>query len=268
MEAFPWSGAKEPSGGRTVRPGDSSVSPEALREAERTRVSRRVQTFAEDDLAEARAQRGLPHPYLGKIGSALMAQLGRPGAVTAQQLGVSNAGQAFAKNYQAAASQFAKTGNPGFTPPSSAPSQSEILAERYRNIPEALPIRSQVQARETLASIEQLGPLFTLKVEVVQGHDGALVSVALLESSGSPAFDAFVLKECPAAIHSVGPPPPDAFRKDLLRSIWAVEGWFRPENSALDALPSLQGVPMASLLRYLDPGRLRVDFRARLLRVY
>jgi hypothetical protein len=269
MDALPWKLPEGSPGGRTIHPDDPSLSPEALREAERVRVGRRVQTFAEDELAEARAQRGLPHPYLSKMRSALMAQLGRKGAVTPQELGVGNAMQSFAKNYQDAASQYARTGNPGFTPPSSAPTQSEVLDRLFRNIPEALPLRMQVQARETMANLENAGPLFTLKLEVVQAADGTLLTLNLIESSGSPSFDAYVLKESPTAIRAAGVPPADALRKDSLRSIWAVEGWFRPKDSTLDAaLPALQGVPIAMMLRYLDPARLQVSFRARLLRVY
>lgn len=269
VDALPWKGPEGSSGGRTLHPDDPSLSPEALREEERARVGERVQTFAEDQLAEARAQRGLPHPYLEKMRASFLAQLGRPGAVTPRELGVGNAMQAFSKNYRDAASQFGRTGNPGFVPPSSAPTQSEVLDRLYRNVPEALPLRMQVQARETMANLEGLGPMFSVKLEVIQRMDGTLVTVKLLESSGSPAFDAYVLKECPGAIRAAVAPPGDAFRKDSLRSVWAVEGWFHPTDSALDsALPALQGVPVAMLLRYLDPARLKVDFRAKLLRVY
>ena len=92
-------------GGSTIRPDDPSLSPTVRREQERKRVHDRVQDFLETDLGEARAQRGLAHPYLASFRESLLGELGRHGAPTPQQLGF-NGLKNMVNNYLSTASQY------------------------------------------------------------------------------------------------------------------------------------------------------------------
>ena len=227
----------------------------------------------DDTLAEARAQTGLPHPYFVGLRDALEGALGQSDGGSPRQLGITSPLQALAKSYSKAVEQYAKTGNPGLPPPGESPTQSERLQERWGSEPDALLLRAQVQAAETQESLEHRGPLLALKLELLQGREGQLLRAAVVESSGNNLFDAFVLRVGPEALGRLAAPPLDAYRGETLRSVWEVNGWLRQSNSAGRTLahslaPSLMGVSTGPLVDGLSAGKMRFEYRARLLRVY
>ena len=71
--------------------------------------------------------------------------------------------------------------------------------------------------------------------------------------------------------YAAGPPPPEMFRTDELRSIWQVDGWPAPTqlDKAMTYLPApgIMGVPLTRVIPAAVDG-LRYEFRARLLRAY
>jgi hypothetical protein len=267
--AFPWSAPPPLAGGQTLHPDDQRFSPEVKREEERARVHQRVQTFLEDELGQARAQRGLAHPYLGGLREALLADLGTRGAITPRQLGgQSTGGQAFLKSYLAAAEAYGRTGNPGLPPPGAAPTQSELLAQRFGGQPGALPAQAQAQATEGAAAFSSGNALFRMTVEVVQTVSPPSTSVNLAESSGNPVFDGYVLRSFEQTLAKAEAPPRDALHGGKLKSVWRVEGWFRPkrhpeDSPVLSMLPSPQGVPVNQLM---PADQQEVEFHAKLLR--
>jgi hypothetical protein len=149
-----------------------------------------------------------------------------------------------------------------------APTQGEILQERFGNDPQALAMRMQVQARETLEGLEHRGALFSLVLELRQGRDGKLRELRLLEGSGNATFDSWVLKASAVALEHASVPPPDAFRSEILRSVWRVEARLHTDNALAGLVPDLQGIPVGLLANYLNPEKAKVDVRAKLLRVY
>jgi hypothetical protein len=217
------------------------------------------------------APRASPHP--SKARAPATAEASKP-----RQLGVRDPVAGLVKNYTAAAEQYGRTGDPGGAPPPLAPLQSEQRAARFGNETDAhvLQMRMMAQARETLDALEGRGALLTLTLELRQAKSGALLDAKLLESSGNPLFDAFVLRVAPGALGALTPPPDEALRgRALLRTWWHVEGWLRTPKELREALASLAAgqlpLPVGLLLpRPAGRPSLEPDFeyRARLLKVY
>jgi hypothetical protein len=251
--------------GETVYPDDPRFSAEARRADAEKRVKGRVSGWAEDTLAEARAQRGLPHPYFTAVRDAARAGLGKLADAKGLRATFGQAAQALAGRYLDSASNYARSGDPGLGPPGQAPRLSERLVQ-----PETQALKALAQATETFDDLGHGKPLLTLTLELRQTRDQRSKAV-VLKASLDPSFDAFVLEAWPTAIAAAGPPPADAFRSDELRSIWEIEGW--PAASALDKAmtyvpdPGVFGVPLARVLPGATSGY-RYEFHARLLRAY
>jgi hypothetical protein len=273
--------------GRTIYPDDPSFSPEISRAEEEHRVQERVNGMAADTMAEARAQRGLPHPYFASVREAVGSKL--EAEARAQQLGapLSQVIQKIGTRYADAAESFGQSGNPNLGPPGINPTQSEKLKELLGDEPNALTLRTMVQATETLEALKHGKPLLTLTLELRQSKAGGLSRTILLQGSGDSRFDRFVLDVWPRAIGQAGVPPLDAFHADELRSIWEVEGWLRipkaleralayvptPGLSFLTPIPGLKeplplGTSLDSIAAALSDQGYEYDFRARLLRAY
>jgi hypothetical protein len=266
-----------PAGGRTLRPGDPALAPESPAETSE-RLNARVQDWMDDESAASRARGVGRHPYFEQMVDSLEGALAGAEGGKPRQLGVRNPVAGLVKNYTAAAEQYGRTGDPGGAPPPLAPLQSEQLAARFGNETDAhvLQMRMMAQARETLGALEGRGALLTLTLELRQAKSGALLDAKLLESSGNPLFDAFVLRVAPGALGALTPPPDEALRgRALLRTWWHVEGWLRTPKELREALASLAAgqlpLPVGLLLpRPAGRPSLEPDFeyRARLLKVY
>jgi hypothetical protein len=257
--------AVEPSRGETVHPDDPRFSKDVIAAKEKQLVTGRVQAWTGDELAEARAQRGLPHPYLMALRGAGMKGLDKMAREKGLRAPAGLQARALADRYSDSASSYAKTGDPGLGPPGQAPRPSEGMTQ-----PEMAPLRALSQATETFNDLSHGKPLLTLTLEFRQTKDNHN-KTAVIKASIDPAFDAFVLEAWPLSVAAAGTPPPDAFHSDELRTIWEVEGW--PGQSKLDKtmtyLPSagVMGVPLTSLVPHAIDG-VTYEFRARLLRVY
>lgn len=257
-------------GGRTLYPGDAEFSEEVRRAEEEFRVGQRVDRWAQDGAAEARAQFG-GHPYLGAVGDALRSGFGSEEGATPAALGSPGMMEKMAQRWLGAAEQYAKTGNPNLAPPGIASRQSERARELFGNEPGANELRALIQATETMEDLRTGVPLLSLTLELQQGSDGGLMSQKILESSGSGPFDEFVLRVVPEAIAAAGPPPADVLRgRDRLRSVWRIEGWPGAGKGALSYLPEpgAYGIPLEVVKKQIMGDHRPFDFRARVLRVY
>ncbi|MCY1033060.1 TonB C-terminal domain-containing protein [Corallococcus sp. BB11-1] len=211
-------------GGRTLRPGDPSLSPQALAAEEQARVSERVQGFVDDRRARDRVETGRIHPYFSKLRAKLERQMDEPPLFDMPSLP-----RQLLYSWADKARQFGATGSPGAVPPSrAAPKPGELLAQRARNNPEFDRLRALSQAGDELQSFAH--GVSTLKLvvtlELLQGPDGTLREVKLVSRSGNPAYDDYVLQSVPAALAKTPPPPDDAMgvHPDGIRTLWAVEG--------------------------------------------
>jgi hypothetical protein len=264
--------ATEP-GGTTIHPGDPSLSEWAKRAEEEVRVKGRVDGWADDAVAEARAQRGLPHPYLTEVGEALRGGLNSADGGTPAALGAPQALEFLFNRYRNAAEQYAKTGDPGAIPSGLAPRQTEKQKELFGNEPGSNWTRAMTQSADTLQNLANGGPLLALTLELRQRPSGEILSGKLIQSSRSAKFDAFVLRVVPEALAGLGPVPGEALRgRSELRSVWQIQGWARlPKNveraMTLLGAPAVQGIPFDVLSKQLGAHE-QFDFRARLLRAY
>ena len=267
-------GIAVPSGkGHTLRPDDPSLSKEVQDAEAEHRVSGRVNGFLEDTLSEARAQRGLPHPYFTGVGEAARAGLDRDARDQNMVAGLGEVAVQYAKRYVESVGSYGKSGNPDLGPPGTTPRMSEKLSERVGVGNDQVALRALVQASELSDDLKHGRPLFSLTLEMRQSKATKQRTTLLLKGSGNPGFDAFVLGSWPNAVDEAGPPPPEAFHGPELRSVWAIEGWLRMSKKLEQALsylpsPGVMGVPLDRVAPKLTEEGYRYEFRARLLRVY
>ena len=259
-------GDGEPARGVTLHPGDGVVSPQVARAEEGERVRERVQGFAEDVLAQARAEGGI-NPYFEALGHALAAELGQADGGSPVQLGVTDGNAGMKKSYASAASSYGRTGDPGFTPPGREPA----LSERLKASDAPLELRAMVQVDETARGLARLTPLLSLKLELRQTGTGALIQARVLESSGNVQFDSFVMRVAPDALPRVDVQPP--LRGPELRSVFRVDGWLRQRRSPVEQVartfaPLAIAMPFVDQLAVTDPAQTDFEYRVALLHAY
>jgi outer membrane biosynthesis protein TonB len=213
--------------GRTIYPDDPSLSPEALKAEEEARVTARVQTFAEDDLATLRVANGLVHPYFSEIRSSLEKQMENPPLFDAK-----GNGQRLVQNYLKAAESYGATGTTGASrrPPGPIGREPPTASERLESISKGNPahdsMRAFLAAGEAMQQLAEPAPDLVIVLELQQAADGQLHSVQVVEPSGNKAFDTYVLGAVPPALAKLAPPPAQALgvHPDGIRTLWAVEG--------------------------------------------
>lgn len=258
--------AVEPSRGETIHPDDPRFDKDVIAAKEKQLVKARVDGWAEDQLADARAQNGLPHPYLmalrdaGKTGLTKLAK--ERGVRASGEL----AGKILAQRYSSAVESYGKGGDPKLGAPGQAPRLSEKLAQH----PEQQAMRALAQATEMWSDLTHNKPLLTLTLEFRQSKTTES-KTTIIKASVDPSFDQFVLEAWPLSIAKAGAPPDDAYRTSELRSVWEIEGWpgQTPLDKTMTYLPEsgLMGVPLTKLIPGATQG-FGYEFRAKLLRVY
>ncbi|WP_370645178.1 TonB C-terminal domain-containing protein [Corallococcus sp. EGB] len=210
-------------GGRTLRPGDPSLSAEALAAEEHARVSERVQGIVDERRARDRVDTGRIHPYFGTLRAQLEKQMDAP-----PLFDMPSFPKQLMYAYAEKARQFGATGSPGSMPGRQAPTPGEMLARRARDEPAYNRLRSRTQAGEELQDFAHgvSTMKLTVTLELTQGPDGVLREVKLISRSGNRAYDDYVLQAVPPALGKVPAPPSDAMgvHTDGIRSVWAVEG--------------------------------------------
>lgn len=255
----------EPQRGETIHPDDPRFDKDVIAAKEKARVTARVQGFAEDVIAEARAEGGLPHPYLVTLGESARTGLTKLAAEKGVRASPELAGKVLGARVQSAVESYGKGGDPNLGKPGREP----LLSEKFTQ-PDQNAMRALAQSTEFWDQLTHGKPLLTLTLELRQTKDNG-VKTTILKASVDPAFDKFVLEAWPLSIAKAGPPPPDAFHSNELRSIWEIEGW--PGKTSFDKamtyLPEtgLMGVPLTKLIPGATKG-FSYEFRARLLRVY
>ncbi len=265
-------GLTVPSHGKTLRPADVQVSAGEVRAGDEARVRERVNGFTEDDMATARAQNGLTHPYLMGMRSAGAAALDR--RAREEKMGASGQSvlASIAERYLDATASYGKSGDPGLGPPGTTPRLSEQLAKQ-NNASELGALRLLAQSTETQNDLTQGKPFLMLQFEFRQFRDGAQSLIKIVRRSKDARFDAFVVAEWPKSIEALPPPPADAFHGPELRSVWQIEGWARlpkavEEKLAYMPMPGVMGVGADKVAAALGEVTYRYEFQAKLLRAY
>jgi hypothetical protein len=257
--------------GHTLYPDDPSLRPEAVRAEAEKRVGQRVQGWAAEGLAEARALKGLPHPYFSRVRDAVRSGLDKLARETNTHPSSGQILKSWGKRYGDAAESFAKSGDPNLGPPGINPRPSERMKERFSN--EAPFLSALAQATETQDDLTHGKPLISLTVELREFRDGSPFELVLLQGSADSRFDDFVLSAWPKSIAEAGPPPLDAFHGPQLRSIWSIEGWLRlpkvlDDVFAYAPVPGAFGIGADRVLPAFTDEGYRYEFHATVLRVY
>nr|WP_237081006.1 ferrichrome ABC transporter substrate-binding protein [Myxococcus xanthus] len=201
-----------PSTGRTLRPGEGP-DPKALaaRQAEEARV--RVDGWAQDAAATARASSGATHPYFAKLREGFAKQLVNPPPPDLKVLG-----SRMKREQVDAIARFGKTGSP-------------IVAEpRDRRLEQRNRMQAAVEAGRAanMYMVDVTTPVLALAaiVEVWQARDGKLLDLKVLEGSGDPNFDTWAVSQLRDALASAEAPKAGGglgIREDGMRSRWRLE---------------------------------------------
>jgi outer membrane biosynthesis protein TonB len=210
--------------GHTLHPGDPSLSPEVLLAEEKARVTERVQTWTEDQLAELRVKNGLVHPYFSGMRASLEKQLENSPLFDEAKLSVV---QQLVTSYLEEAQRYGSGHNSGRPVNERAPpTASERLEAVSRGNPAHDQLRAFMAAGERVQQLADSFAELVVIVEMQQALDGQLSSVKVVEPSGNKAFDKYVLEAVPPALVKLTPPPPEAIRGRTknIRTLWAVEG--------------------------------------------
>ena len=206
--------AEEPPRGHTVHNVPSETPDEqAVADYQAEEAKARVDGWASDTLATARAQRGAPSPYYRQLQVAFSEQLVGPPPPDANVVGAR-----LQREQVEAVQRFGKTGSPvGPHEP-----REHRLEQRDR-------LQAAVEAgRATnMYMVDLTAPVLALAavVEVWQEPTGGLRDLKLLESSGDPAFDSWALSRLRNALAETGSPP-DAgvgIHDDGIHTRWRLE---------------------------------------------
>jgi hypothetical protein len=269
--------------GRTLLPGDPSLSPEVLLAEEKARVTERVETWTQDQLAELRVKNGLVHPYFSELRASMEKQMEDSPLFNEAKLSIV---QQLVTSYMEEAERYGAGANPGKPLNERAPpTASERLESISRGNPAHDSLRAFIGAGERVQQLAESSPELVVIVEMQQALNGKLDSIKVVETSGNKAFDKYVLDAVPPALVQLTPPPPEATqgRTRGIRTLWAVEGRvvYLKRLSEMEGEDSLYLVGAAALgllagrfeettgdIYVIDVRNPTFDIRPRLLRLW
>ncbi|CAM3313660.1 ferrichrome ABC transporter substrate-binding protein [Corallococcus soli] len=204
-----------PSTGRTLRndPGEAP-DPKALVEREAAEVRQRVDGWARDAAATARASGGAVHPYFATLQKGFAKQLVGPPPLDMKRLASRK------KREQVDAIQrFGKTGSP------MAPESRDLRLETRNRMQAAV----EAGRAANMYMVDVTAPVLALAaiVEVRQARDGKLLDLKVLEGSGDPKFDVWAVSQLKEALAVADPPREGArgagLHEDGMSSRWRLE---------------------------------------------
>lgn len=275
----------EPGRGHTVYnvPVDREAELAATGEA----VRRRVQGWAEDELATARVTSGLLPPYFSELRRELTAGLVNPPAIFDAKAENTEQLKAWAgqlkRSWEVGARNYAATGSPYPEAPGKSHERPSMLEADAQRLDEG--------ARIGLGTIAQgnrlrelgegrAGLELVVIVELEHASDGSLVSAVMLKGSGVKPFDLWVMRSAEIGLDAVKELPPDGGA----RSVWEFRGrvsymrsvkdfdvkedlWYVLPMAAVGMLPGTFDEVLGTA-QYVDLRRPHYEATVRLLRAY
>ncbi len=203
-----------PSRGRTLHnlPGELPDE-EAVAAYQAEEAKARVEGWASDTLAAARARNGAPAPYYRQLQVAFSEQLVEPPPPNAKVVG-----SRLKREQVEAVQRFGETGSPVVPP-----EQREHRLEQRDRFQAAV----EAGRATNMYMVDVTAPVLALAavVEVWQEPTGRLRDLKLLESSGDPTFDSWAISRLRNALAKAGSPP-DAgvgIHADGIRTRWRLE---------------------------------------------
>ncbi|ATB33684.1 hypothetical protein MEBOL_007182 [Melittangium boletus DSM 14713] len=210
-----------------MRAGEEPSS-EQLRAEEHARVHGRVQGFVEKELATERVENGLVDTYFGEMDRAL--EKGLTGAPLFSYDGVLThffkPGPGWTQGLREMMAQAHSYGATGRPDVAGGPSGDD-LGSVARSGAAGARARSGSTFADRLDSYSRGASALHVQVELEQSPTGQVLSVKLLESSGNPLFDAYVLENVPQSLAELGPASEHFAQRTkapTVRSVWSVDG--------------------------------------------
>lgn len=213
--------------GRTWRPGDGP-SPGQLLAEEGARVQGRVQGFLDDGMASLRVQNGLIDTYFGEMDKAM--EKGLTGAPLFAYQGVfkhffkATPGRTQGlRDLISSAGRYGATGSPDAV---GEPSGTDRLEDVARSGTAGARARSRPSAVDMFETYNKAAGALHVTLELEQSRTGQVLGVKLLDSSGNPLFDAYVVERVPKSLEALGPATEhfSVRSKGNVRSVWGVDG--------------------------------------------
>ncbi|WP_240359080.1 ferrichrome ABC transporter substrate-binding protein [Pyxidicoccus trucidator] len=203
---------KPPSTGRTLRNTGEVPDPKAIarQQAEEARV--KVDGWARDSLAEARAASGAPAPYFAQLQKDFSKQLVNPPPPDLKVLA-----SRMKREQVEAIERFGKTGTP-YTP-----------KERDHRLEQRNRFQAAVEAGRAanMFMVDVTEPILALAavVEVRQARDGKVLELEVIEGSGDPKFDDWAVSQLREALASAEAPKAGGvgIHDDGMRSRWRLK---------------------------------------------
>lgn len=213
--------------GRTLRPGDGP-SPGQLQAEEHARVQGRVQGFLDDGMGSLRVQNGLVDTYFSEMDKAL--EKGLTGAPLFAYEGVFKhffeATPERGKGFHDLLKSFGNYGATGSPDGAGGPSGTDRLEDVARAGTAGARARSRPSAVDMFETYNKAAGALHVTLDLEQSRTGKVLGVKLLDSSGNPLFDAYVLERVPPSLEALGPASEHfaARSKGNVRSVWGVDG--------------------------------------------
>jgi hypothetical protein len=203
---------KPPNTGRTLRNTGEPPDAKALARQEAERVREKVDGWARDTLAEARAQSGAPSPYFAKLQKDFSKKLVNPPPPDLKVLA-----SRMKREQVEAIQRFGKTGSPY------APKERDHRLEQRNRFQAAV----EAGRAANMFMVDVTEPILALAaiVEVKQARDGAVLELEVIEGSGDPKFDAWAVTQLREALASAEAPGDGGvgIRDDGMRSRWQLK---------------------------------------------
>ncbi|MCP3058789.1 TonB C-terminal domain-containing protein [Myxococcus sp. K38C18041901] len=199
--------------GRTLRNnGDAGPDPSVIAREQAEEAQARVDGWAADVAASARAESGAVNPYFTNLQDRFAKKLVNPPSPDLKVLG-----SRMKREQVEATERYGKTGTPS------------VAQKRDRRLEERNRMQAAVEAGRAapMFMVDITEPILALAavVEVRQTREGELVDLRVLEGSGDPKFDAWAVAHLKEALASADSPPESGhgLRSDGLRSRWRLE---------------------------------------------
>lgn len=178
---------KPPSTGRTLRNTGEEPDAKAIAKQQAEEARERVDGWAQDSTASARAESGAPSPYFAKLQKDFSKELVNPPSPDLKVLA-----SRMKREQVEAIQRFGKTGSPY------APKERDQRLEQRNRFQAAV----EAGRAANMFMVDVTEPILALAaiVEVRQARDGKVLDLQVIEGSGDPKFDAWAVSQLREAL--------------------------------------------------------------------
>lgn len=203
---------KPPSTGRTLRNTGEEPDPKAVARQQAEDAREKVDGWARDSLASARAESGAPSPYFAKLQKDFSKELVNPPPPDLKVLA-----SRMKREQVEAIERFGKTGSPY------APKERDHRLEQRNRFQAAV----EAGRAANMFMVDVTEPILALAavVEVRQARDGKVLDLQVIEGSGDPKFDEWAVSQLREALAQADAPGDGGvgIHDDGMRSRWRLK---------------------------------------------